>query len=296
MISTGGVDLHIHSSYSEDGDYSVDHIFKLAVAHDLAAIALTDHDTLSQITPAFEAAKLHSIEAIPALEITTIYPEDLSQQHILCYFADPSNASLISLCEQTRRDRMTLALERLAALEKIGLRHNSDLFNMRCATASPTATSVILSILEHSENRDNPLLAGYFNGDKSGDRIMTFYRDFLGRGKPGFVPFRSIGTRNAVETVLSSGALPVLAHPIFAKDQSILNDIISYGIIGIEVWSSYHSEDDTRKYIDIASKHGLIGTAGSDFHGPTAKPGVPFASVTGEYNIVEALKEKRERM
>ena len=284
-----GIDLHIHSSFSDDGDYSVSEIFKRAGENSLKAIAITDHDTLSHLSDCTSCSISSGIEFIPGFEITTMHPADASQQHILCYFADPDNGDLKALCDRIRADRIELARDRFRALEKIGFNYDPSVLD-RKKDSQITATSVVKGILSHPDNRNHPLLQKYFTGPCKDDRVMCFYREFLAADKPGHVPFRSIPTKDAIITVLNAHAVPVLAHPVQVKSEMILDDIRSSGIIGIEVYSSYHNPDDTQRFSDYARKHHLIATAGSDFHGPTAKPHVGFASITGNYETVDLLR------
>jgi len=285
-----GIDLHIHSSFSDDGDFTVDEIFRLAQDHSLDAIAVTDHDTLSHIDECIRISKTSGIELIPGFEITTMHPFDGSQQHILCYFADSKNPVLKAMCDRICIDREELAKERLHSLEKIGFQHDPSIL-IKKQKSPITATTVIQAILSHPANATHPLLSQYFTGSFVNDKVMSFYREFLASGKPGYSQFRSIPTRDAIEAVLDAHAVPVLAHPVFVHDDSILDDIRLSGIKGIEVYSSYHTAEDIRTYKAFADRHGLIATAGSDFHGPTAKPKVGFASVTGDYTIVDKLKD-----
>ena len=284
-----GIDLHIHSSFSDDGDYPVKELFRRAEEHSLEAIAITDHDTLSHIGECVEYSASSGVELVPGFEITTMHPADASQQHILCYFADPGNSALKALCDRIRTDRIELAKERFHALSKIGFNYDSSVLE-RKKDSQITATTVVKEILSHPENRNHPLLQKYFTGPCKDDRIMCFYREFLAADKQGHVPFRSIPTGDAVATVLDAHAVPVLAHPVQVKSEAILDDIRSSGIIGIEAYSSYHTPDDTKRFIEYAEKHHLIATAGSDFHGPTAKPHVGFASITGNYETVRLLR------
>ena len=58
------VDLHTHSTKS-DGSFSPSELIDYAVQKDLAAIALTDHDT----TAGLDEAILHAAETAPELEV-----------------------------------------------------------------------------------------------------------------------------------------------------------------------------------------------------------------------------------
>ena len=72
------VDLHTHSNKS-DGSYTPTELVDYAVTKELAAIALTDHDTIDGLDEAVSHARaltregLPSVEVIPGIEFSTEY-------------------------------------------------------------------------------------------------------------------------------------------------------------------------------------------------------------------------------
>ena len=74
-----------------------------------------------------------------------------------------------------------------------------------------------------------------------------------------------------VELLHQQNALAIVAHPgMNAKEQmDRIHDLLQLGVDGFEVFSSYHSEQQTQFYYDLAKSHGLYMTCGSDFHGKT---------------------------
>ena len=56
------IDLHMHSRYSEDGDHSVDELFTIAAAAGLAAISVTDHDSIESIADSPAASARTGVE------------------------------------------------------------------------------------------------------------------------------------------------------------------------------------------------------------------------------------------
>src|SRR5262245_49186852 len=83
--SSGRVDLHLHSTHS-DGTYTPAQLVDLARRTGLAAIALTDHDTLSGVDEARAAARGTSVEVVEGVEISTEY--NGAELHLLGYFVD----------------------------------------------------------------------------------------------------------------------------------------------------------------------------------------------------------------
>ena len=84
-------DLHLHTNFS-DGTYTPEELVSQAAKNSLAAIALTDHDTVEGCQRAGDACKALGIEFIPGAELTGEQNEN--EIHILGYFLDTNNAKL----------------------------------------------------------------------------------------------------------------------------------------------------------------------------------------------------------
>jgi predicted metal-dependent phosphoesterase TrpH len=288
------IDLHIHSQYSEDGDYSVDHIFQMAKTIGLSAISITDHDAIDAIPEGIVCSEKYNIEFIPGIELTTIY-EDGSQQHILGYFIN--NAPVLNaIVKKIGNYRHEIAKKRIQKLRDIGFAMNEKNVWRKANNRPPTATAIMLEVFENPQNRNDKRLEEYFNGKKSDNKLMYFYREYLAEHMPAYVPFISISTHEGIEVVKATGGVPVLAHPKFVKGEEHLKKIAVMGIAGIEAISSYHTKEDIDYFIRFAADHNLIITAGSDFHGPTSKPKVILGGIQGnDYRLLDELKKYRER-
>lgn len=288
------IDLHIHSHYSEDGDYSVDYLFELAAKKGLSAISITDHDSIESIPDALNASKIHGVEYIPGIELTTIY-DDGSQQHILGYYIH-ENPQLNATLKQIGQFRWEIAKKRIKKLQEIGFSMNEDNVWQKANNRPPTATAIMLEVFENPENRNDKRLHEYFEGKKSDNRLMFFYREYLSENMPAYVPFISIPTKEGIDVIKSSGGIPVLAHPKFVNGEEHLRNIVSMGIMGIEAISSYHTEHEIAFFMEFAIQHNLVITAGSDFHGPTSKPKVSLGGIEGnDYRLLEELKKLHKK-
>ncbi len=62
-------DLHVHTTFSRDGESSVEDVLARAVSGRLDAIAITDHDTCDGIEPAEKAGS--GLVIIPGVEVST---------------------------------------------------------------------------------------------------------------------------------------------------------------------------------------------------------------------------------
>jgi len=284
-------DLHIHSHYSEDGDFSVDRIFELAAEHGLSGISITDHDSVESVGDALAIARESVVEYIPGVELTTVFSIDGSQQHILGYFVDHTDRGFLDLLKYIQDCRLRVARKRISALKKIGFTVEENHIWEMAGNRAPAAASIMQEVLDNPVNHGDPRLAEYLQGPKSDDRMRYFYREYLIEGAPAYVPFESVETREGIDAIKKAGGIPVLAHPVFVRDRGWLDVIVGYGIKGIEAISTYHTEEDTLFYLTYAERHALLITAGSDFHGPTAKPKVSLGGIEGNsFAYFEALK------
>src|SRR5260370_27484300 len=98
--AAGRADLHVHTVCS-DGVYTPAEVVDLARRCGLAAVAVTDHDTLGGFGPARAAAN-GAVEVIAGVEITSeLRAREL---HLLAYFVDPADAALSAALELGPRD------------------------------------------------------------------------------------------------------------------------------------------------------------------------------------------------
>ena len=68
----GQIDLHVHTTAS-DGGYSPMEIVKKAKDENLAALGITDHDTVGGLGEAIEAGRKFGVEVVPGVEITSYF-------------------------------------------------------------------------------------------------------------------------------------------------------------------------------------------------------------------------------
>lgn len=96
----------------------------------------------------------------------------------------------------------------------------------------------------------------------------------------GIVTGQIIAEAALAYDTLQSNPLLKPYHPgnNIKEDLSLLNSIISTGVQGLEVFSSYHSPEQVAFYKTFAKTYHLFMTCGSDFHGKT-KPNIKLGSV-----------------
>lgn len=290
------IDLHIHSCFSEDADLPVEEIFRVASENSISAISIADHDSIQSIEQAKILQCSFPLEYVPGVEITTVFSMDGSQQHILGYYIDDNSPELKEALKKIEEFRIEITRERIESFKNMGFSLNEERIWKMAEGRPPGATSIIYEILKNKNNKDDGRIEDYIHGEKKEGCILHFYKDFLTEGKPAYVPFRSLSVEEGIDVIKKSGGIAVLAHPKFVKDRDRLDIITNAGIEGIEAVSTYHDKDDIEFYKEYAAKKNLLITAGSDFHGPTAKPHIKLGAQQGmDYSYFERLREFHDR-
>ncbi|MHC4715988.1 MAG: PHP domain-containing protein, partial [Planctomycetota bacterium] len=113
----------------------------------------------------------------------------------------------------------------------------------------------------------------------------------IGATAPGFVDKERLTSAEAIDAIHAACGLAVLAHPPelnfsnFAQLDRFVRSLVSEGLDGLECIHSECSTVQTRHYLDLAKRLGLLVSGGSDFHGPAnldvrlGRPRVPVAVV-----------------
>src|SRR5262249_7366980 len=101
--TSGRADLHVHTTCS-DGCYTPAEVVDLARRSGLAALAITDHDTLDGIAAAEAAASGSSLEIVPGVEITAEH--EGREFHLLGYYVRQDDLPLRSGLGRLREHRV----------------------------------------------------------------------------------------------------------------------------------------------------------------------------------------------
>lgn len=288
------VDLHIHSSKSSDGDFTPFHLLKLAREAGLRAISICDHDTVDAYPEALEWSRKLGVELIPSVELTTVF--DGREFHCLLPFIPWDSKALKKILGQVRRARVEEARARLARLQALGFDITLEEVNEEAGGVPPLGVTIAQVLIDKGRRQKNPALEKYYRSENRLLAPYIFYKDYFLEGRPAYVPKKTISLVDALELVSREGAVPVLAHPGAYFERATKEDLLllkEKGLIGLEVYSSYHDPDQTAFYRGLAEEIDLVATAGSDFHG-RIKPHIPFGFIKeGTYRMVEELKKRR---
>lgn len=288
------IDLHIHSNRSSDGDFTPFHIVRLAKEYGLRAISISDHDTVAAYPEALEYGEEMGVEIVPSIELTTLF--DGREFHLLLPFVNWKKRVIAGIIDKVVEARVKEAQGRVRKLREMGFDISWREVVKKSRSNPPLGVFIAKILLDKAEERKDPAFEKYFEERSRIFAPYIFYEDYFMEGKPAHVPKRNVDLLEILKLAPQTEGVPVLAHPgaYFQKatkqDLGVLKD---NGLQGLEIYSSYHSHDQTVFYKEIAEELDLVLTAGSDFHGKI-KPHIPFASLDyGEYWMIEELRKRR---
>jgi predicted metal-dependent phosphoesterase TrpH len=247
-----GVDLHVHTYFS-DGTLSPEAVVALATERGLAALSITDHDSLESLDRA-RLAVGPSLDLVPGIELSSLH-EGLDL-HILGYYVDPAHEGLSRRLERFREDRQQRAMAMIQLLRGLG-------FELDASEVVHLAGPGVIG---------RPHIARALVKAGHVPSLDDAFRQYLGRGGRAFVPRTSFKAEEAIDLVHAAGGVSVIAHPGPLLPERIIEDLADAGLRGIETWHPQHSGATVRRYRALAQRLNLLETGGSDFHGAHRGP------------------------
>ncbi|MDH3574645.1 MAG: PHP domain-containing protein [Desulfobacteraceae bacterium] len=277
------IDLHIHSTAS-DGTLSPLEILTLAQDLSIAAISITDHDTLDGSKDALSFGIPPSVKFLTGVEISAEPPPPFScagSFHILGYAVDIDNSELnhtLSMLKDSRKSRNPQILKRLS---RMGIDISLDEVRNLAGNSQMGRPHIAQLMVEKGYA---PSINGAFD-------------EYLGNGRPAYVDRFRFECEETLKAILNAGGIPVLAHPLLLgiEENDILENLIAVltemGLKGIEVYYPDHTKDLIAYYSRLANHHNLLITGGTDFHGKI-NPEITMGYGKGDLFIPYELYEK----
>lgn len=277
------VDLHMHSTAS-DGLKSPLELCVMAQKLGLSYIALSDHDTLGGLNGMRQAletlraerdgsaapvceqrrkaksapapqADQSTLTFLPALELSS---GTGGRVHLLGYAPNERDAALLDCLHSASADRLQRARRMLELLSQQGLRLSDE---QRQELLSPLVGRAHIARVMVAQGMVKTMQEAF-------DRYLI-------EGGIAYVPRARLEPSRALAILKDAGAVVVLAHPRrLGLDETqmyaLLEELISYGLDGVEAYHPSASRTDARSLADYARRHGLLVTGGSDYHGDPA--------------------------
>lgn len=275
------VDLHVHTNLS-DGSFEPAEAVRYAHKVGLAAISITDHDSVNGIDAAISEGSKIGLEVIPGIELSTeVNDSGKSEMHILGYYIDWQNEELrqiLKFLQDERNQRAYKIIDKFAAL---GIKIDKDKLTAMIGNGGTIGRLHFAKMLIEMDIVDN---------------VSEAFYKYLGEGRSAYVPKHKISPDEGIQLILRFGGIPVLAHPYYAhySNNELLIRLVKNGLKGIEVWHTKHPQSAIGTFEKLAKKHGLISTGGSDCHGAYGGESALLGTIKVPYSVVEELKKLKK--
>jgi len=266
-------DLHIHSNFS-DSDADLESIFKQAKEKGLSCIAITDHDTVQGIAPAKTCSKVYGVELVEGIELSAQHKD--SEVHILGYFIDFGDPRLKEKLADIKELRKQRLLAMAAKLNSLKVEVDSEELMSKVGQTIPTRLHLALYLLEKGK----------------ANSLREVFKKYLSPGCPAYVSRFKYSVKETIQLIKDCRGLSFLAHPHMIPDQSWVEEFISLGIDGLELVYPSMSAAKRSLYRNMAQKHSLLASGGSDAHG-SYREFTEIGEATVPYEWVQAMKQRR---
>lgn len=271
--------MHVHSTYS-DGTNTPKELVEIALKNNLCAIALTDHDTIDGLAEIIQCSKNTNLKIIPGIELSTGFKNLEQDVHILGYNINYNETAFVEHIENFQKERDNRNKTMIERMKKDGIDISYEKITLAYPDAVITRAHFARFLMEK----------GYVSSVREG------ITKFLSKTSKYYVSRTLITPAQAVEIIKKAGGKAVLAHPLlYGLSDTELNDLIkdlkNYGLDGIEAIYSLHSPDEESYVKKLASKHNLLLSGGSDYHGSN-KPDILLGKGKGNLQIPYSLLKK----
>lgn len=275
------IDLHTHTT-SSDGDLSPQELIRLAIDKRIGIIAITDHDTIEGIKKVNRNEDIvvaSGIKIINGIELSA--KTDKGRMHILGYDIDLENSSLNKKMINLKDNSINSVLSIMEQIKRdYGIKFSYE---------------DIKELVNANHNLGRPDLAKlcvkYGYATTFQDAFDKYLIDAHNKTRQ---TSKGLQYQECLELITNSGGIPVLAHPksleLSEKEFLILlNEMISHGLQGIEVYHSSHTKEEREFFMEIANRYDLLVSGGSDYHGKSVKPEIELGSGTNNNVLVRKL-------
>jgi hypothetical protein len=241
------IDLHTHSTAS-DGSRAPGDVVREAKRIGLAAIALTDHDTLDGIADAVRVGEETGVRVVPGIELSAV--EGDVETHILGLH--------LTNTRDMEADLVALRSMRLTRAERIVVRLNELGVRLELASVLQQAAGGAIG---------RPHVARAMIAEGWAVDFRDAFDRYLGNGRPAYVGKDRLAISDAITLIHRAGGIAVLAHPAHGGTRERVESFVRAGIDGVEVRHPSHSSEDIARLLALVDHFGLVPSGGSDWHG-----------------------------
>lgn len=274
------IDLHTHSTCS-DGTDPAARIPELAAAAGCSAVALTDHDTLAGLVAAGRRAAELGIRLVPGCEVSCAFRG--GSAHVLVYFVEGDDGPLQEELARLRQDRVARNRRLAARLRELGL---------------DVTYEELVAEAAGEESLGRPHVAAVLVRHGAAESVPDAFDRWLAAGRPAHVPKARVSPAEVARLARGSGGVAVLAHPLTlglgpAALAAAVAELAEGGLAGIEALYARYSPDERAALAELARRHGLVATGGSDYHGQV-KADLAVGTGQGDLRVPDTVLDELE--
>lgn len=255
------VDLHIHTTFS-DGHDTPSAVVKMAAENGVGIMAVTDHDNLGGLDEAREVAGKLGIAMVSGVEISTGFHG--KRLHLLGLGISRESRTLNTL------------LSRVYAHRKEAMVSKLEFFNDKQRRKNGKEADVKDFLIKSGTYFSHAKTAEFLVENEIVADTETAINELFDTRVKGEFP---TDPEEAISAVHEAGGVAILAHPFASsaslrkidpdaqQQETLLRELIAFGLDGFECYQSEHGPDEVAFGLALAEKYGQMVSAGSDWHG-----------------------------
>lgn len=250
------IDLHTHSNIS-DGSCTPRELIQLAHETGIAAIALTDHDTIAGIQAAEEAAKEVEIDFLPGMEMSVQYKG--RKLHIVALGFDCTHWEFQRIYKKIRMLKETGIAEAVERIRKEGIDIDMEMLKKDFTT---------------SDQLDRYAIMRYFVSLNLFEDVQKIWDNYINQAFSGLD--LNITAEEGIAAIKAAGGVTSLAHYhkriglsglTRAEQETAMQELLALGLDGMEGCYPNYSLEDQEFAAYLIRKYTMLPTGGTDFHG-----------------------------
>ena len=258
------IDLHMHTTAS-DGSCGPSELVEHVLEAGITVFAVADHDTVAAVPETRRLASDAGLRCIPGIEITAVH--ESKDVHILGYFLNVEDPTLLAFLSDSRNDRLRRARTMCDRLAELGAPIDFD--GLMARAGGPNSGKAIA----------RPVVARALVEAGHVQTIQEAFDRFLAEGAPAYCARLGSSPAEVVRIITAAGGIASLAHPGPLKKDHLMELLARQGLAAVECFHSEHDGETTKRYLGEARRLGLGVSGGSDFHGPGTRRAELFGKV-----------------
>lgn len=262
------IDLHIRSTYSDDGSYDIEEIFRQAKENGMQVISITDHNCARANAAAERFAQLYNIQYIPGVELDGQY--NGVRIRVLGYYIDWNNPVFEEFERESLKREKNISMLRVQKFEEfsgIGIDVDSIISSSRFQTI--TAEDITKMVFNNKTVRELPMVQKYIKMSKSEKEARArFKHGVFGSKGPCYVQGDYPDIKTLIDAIHDANGIAILSswHMDSISDDGI-EVLLKSGFDGVECFSPLVHPQTMTSLLKVTKAHKGFITCGSDYHG-----------------------------